>query len=51
MARLATGPEAVRSEPVVKPDRDKVHGAAVVEEALLVSSPGYGIIDWGAVEH
>ena len=33
-----------------KPDRDKVHGAAVVEEALLVSSPGYGIIDWGAVE-
>ena len=30
-----------------KPERDKAHGAAVVEEALLVSSPGYGIIDSG----
>ena len=28
-------------------DTDKVHGAAVVEEALLVSSPGYGVIDSG----
>lgn len=31
-----------------KTDREKVHGAAVVEEALLVSSPGYGIIDSGS---
>ena len=30
-----------------KTDKDKTHGAAVVEDVLLVSSPGYGILDSG----
>ena len=30
-----------------KQEREKAHGAVMVEEAYLVSSPGYGIIDSG----